>query len=143
MKHQKFYSFGFSAVEAIIALFIAGAFVIAGYQLYSVVAVNSGETRRHAVASNLVYTLLRAATNVIPSAPTCPPIEPTPWDIDGIDLETVDVSELGLSNVTIEAKLSAPFGCQSGQNVLRVEIAIEYGTIPREKVSHAVYAQQQ
>ena len=58
---------GFTAVELLVTLFIAAAFLIAGYQLFSVVVRDGGATRAEAKAANVAYDYLRkyapSATN--------------------------------------------------------------------------------
>lgn len=50
---------GFSTVELIITLFVASIFLVAGYQLYSVIIKDGGETRLQAKAGNLAYDYLQ------------------------------------------------------------------------------------
>jgi prepilin-type N-terminal cleavage/methylation domain-containing protein len=50
---------GFSAVELLITLFIAAAFVATGYQLYSVIIQDGEAAREQAKASNIAYDNLR------------------------------------------------------------------------------------
>ena len=55
MNHQSNQS-GFTAVELLITLFIAVAFIATGYQLYTAILKDSAETRNQANASNIVKT---------------------------------------------------------------------------------------
>ena len=50
---------GFTAVELLVTLFIAAAFLIAGYQLFSLVVRDGGATRAEAKAANVAYDYLR------------------------------------------------------------------------------------
>ena len=58
---------GFTAVELLITLFVAAAFIVAGYQLFNIVMKDGGETRAESRAGNVAYDYLRrytdAATN--------------------------------------------------------------------------------
>lgn len=46
---------GFSAVELLVSLFVAAMFLSAGYQLYSIVIKNGGETRAQSTASSIAF----------------------------------------------------------------------------------------
>lgn len=50
---------GFTAVELLVTLFVAAAFLVAGYQLFSVVVREGGATRAEAKAANFAYEQLR------------------------------------------------------------------------------------
>lgn len=126
---------GFSAVEVLIALFIAAAFVTIGYQLYSVVAINSAQTRQQAKASNIAYDQLQRSAAVVSTCSTTTVSQ-------NIDPSTVDTS--GLNNVRITVLTSAPYGCEVTPAVLLVKVTVAYGgASPQDEVSHAIYASQQ
>lgn len=50
---------GFTVVETMITLVIAGIFLLSGYQLFLAVDARSVEIRRMSVASNIAYSNLR------------------------------------------------------------------------------------
>ena len=123
---------GFSAVELLITLFIAVAFVVTGYQLYSIVVGDGGEARARAIASNLAYENLR---RVSATTPPCP-ASPTTTAITA-------PAGSGLDRPAISQVISAPKGCTSGawtDKIMKVQINIIYGPNEnRQEVSHAVY----
>lgn len=117
---------GFSAVELLITLFVAAAFLIAGYQLFAVVIRESGSTNAETKASNVAYDYLRqyeaSATN--PCSPQTL-MNASPVTIDGL----VDVA----ATVTITCPNA------SLTRLSRVEVRIEYNN-PRKNVVYATYS---
>jgi Tfp pilus assembly protein PilV len=117
---------GFSAVELLITLFIATAFIATGYQLYSIIIKNGSEARFRAKASNIAYDNLRRyapqATN------PCAAVTPTP-------APTIPVGT-GLSNTSITVTISCPFGV--GDETAKVQVSVKYST-PQQEVIHAIY----
>ena len=119
---------GFSAVELLITIFIAVAFLASGYQLYSAVVRNGADTRNQTTASNIAYDYLRrftaSATNpctAIPNSSLAPTI-PT-----GTTLPAA----------TIAANITCPFGSTSGTSLLVV--TVNYGNTNPKQVQHAIY----
>lgn len=61
-RHKAFESSeGFSAVELLITLFIAAAFLFTGYQLYRTITADSTQARMQSRASNAAYDFLQQA----------------------------------------------------------------------------------
>lgn len=120
---------GFSAIELLITLFVAAAFLATGYQLYYTVIESSGQTRLRAIANNIAYDKLRfyaaKATNpctAITNATLAPTIP----------------ANSGLGSPTITAALTCPFGTSS--TVTQVDIQIGYGPASnRENTRHVIY----
>lgn len=123
---------GFSAVELLITLFIAVAFIATGYQLYSTIVKDGGEARFRARASNLAYENLRRAGD---TNPTCSATA-------AVSTPAVP-SNNGLDAPVITQTISAPQGCNGTtwkDRVMRVEIRVTYGPQSnRQEVTHAVY----
>lgn len=115
---------GFSAAELLITLFIGVAFIIAGYQLYSVVINDSAEVRLHSTANNIAYHHLRVASANVD--PTCSTSGPTTTTITDDYLPPT-------SQLTITR--TCPFGTSSA--ISKVVTRVTYGS---EEVSHAAYA---
>lgn len=118
---------GFSAVELLITLFIAAAFIATGFQLYSIVIDDGGEARARSRASNIAYAALRQygaqATN--PCSVFTP--SPTPSIPSGSGLP---------SNATMNVSVSCPHGTNTATT--KVQVTITYGS-PQEEVKHALY----
>ena len=136
MKNNHFNESGFSAVELLITLFIAVAFIATGYQLYSAIVKDGGDARFRARASNLAYeNLRRAASTVYPCSAT--PAVTTPTAPSGS----------GLDNPVITQTISAPQGCAGAlwtNKVMKVEMRVQYGpSTNRQEVTHAVYTAPQ
>ncbi len=116
---------GFSAVELLITLFIATAFIATGYQLYSIIIKGGGDARMQAKASNIAYDNLRRyapqATN------PCSVFTPTP---------TPSVPAGSLPNATITISVTCPYG--TAVSVTKVQVSVTYGT-PQQEVDHALY----
>ena len=121
---------GFSAVELLITLFIAVAFLATGHQLYTSIISDSGATRQQAKASNVAYDYLRRYTGSI----TSPCSDSTP-----LNNTTVSPVPDGLSNVKVTVTISCPQPSLS--SLSRVEVRVTYGA-DSEEVVHAMYATQ-
>jgi prepilin-type N-terminal cleavage/methylation domain-containing protein len=91
---------GFTAVELLITLFVAAAFLVAGYQLYNVIIKDSGNTRAQARASNVAYDYMRRYS---PSA-TNPCTAQTP-------LTDAPISVAGIGSATVTVAISCPCTC--------------------------------
>lgn len=116
---------GFSAIELLITLFIAAAFLATGYQLYSIVLKSSVTSRSRALASNIAYDALRRysaqATN------PCSTVTPTP-------LPTIPTGS-GITNAAITVTFSCPYGVTSPTS--KIQVTVTYGTSGGE-VDHAL-----
>jgi Tfp pilus assembly protein PilE len=118
---------GFSAVELLITLFIAVAFIATGYQLYTIVIKDGGESRARAKASNIAYDNLRKYSSLVtnPCTATSSP-SPTP---------TIPAGS-GLTATTLTVTFSCPYGTSSA--VTEVKVQLLYGS-PQQEVAHAMY----
>ncbi len=116
---------GFSAVELLITLFIAAAFITTGYQLYTIVVKSGTDTRSQSRASNIAYDNLRRYTPQVTSPCTAITPSPTP---------TIPAGS-GLANPSITVTVSCPYGLIG---LSKVEVSVKYGT-PQQEVIHAIY----
>ena len=116
---------GFSAVELLITLFIAAAFLISGYQLYAVVIKDGGEARMQSSASNVATDYLQRYK----SSATNPCTTSTP-------LTDSSITVPGLSNVTVSVAITCPYS--STTSVSKILVTIKYGT-PQKTISNATY----
>jgi Tfp pilus assembly protein PilV len=117
---------GFSAIELLITLFIASAFLISGYQLYAVVIKDSGNARMLARAANISEDYLNQyksrATN------PCIVVQPLPTNYD----ITVD----GLPNATVTVTITCPYAATA--TVSKISVTIKYGNdSPQKEVVNA------
>lgn len=116
---------GFTAVELLITLFVAAAFLVAGYQLFNVVIQDGGETRAEARAANVAYDYMRryseAATNPCATA--------TPLSNSSI---TVD----SLTDVTLTVALSCPQA--DAPSLSRIDVTITYNS-PQKTTTYTTY----
>ncbi len=122
---------GFSAVELLITLFVAAAFLVAGYQLYFVVIKDNGQTRAQSRAANVAYNYLRQYSPTV-TAP-CSPATP-------LNNSTVNVS--GLANVTVSVIITCPYSASTGTNsainISRVEADVSYGN-PAQTLKYSTF----
>src|SRR5680860_418923 len=94
---------GFSAVELLITLFIAAAFMISGFQLYALVIKDGGEAGTLARAGNSSTKYLKRYK----SSATSPCTEQTPLTDEPISAIP------GLTNVTASVGISCPYSSAS------------------------------
>lgn len=124
MKNLKKQS-GFTTVELLITLFIAAAFLMSGYQLYSLIIKDGGDARATAKASNVAYDYLQRYK---PSA-TNPCTVQSPLTDQSITVDT-------LSNVTISVAITCPYS--STTSVSKVLVTMKYNN-PQQTISNATY----
>lgn len=117
---------GFTAVELLVTLFVAAAFLIASYQLFNLVIKDGGATRSESRAANIAYDYLRKYTA---SSTTIPCTASTP-------LTNAPLSVDGLTSVTISITVSClPDALNS---LSKVEATISYNN-PVQTVKYATY----
>jgi len=124
---------GFTAVELLITLFIAAAFLISGYQLFAVIIKNSGEARAQVRAGNEAYNYLQQYK----SDPTLikNPCVSNPTAINNQSI-TVD----GLVNVFLDVKISCPYvGISNLSAVSKITVTVKYNN-PQLEVKNSTYA---
>jgi prepilin-type N-terminal cleavage/methylation domain-containing protein len=114
---------GFSAIELLITLFVAAAFLATGYQLYYAIIDSGGKARTQAVASSIAYDRLRLYTAQATTNCTTKTFSPT------------IPSGSGLGSATITANITCPYG---STRTSQVNVTITYGS-PAEKVRHVIY----
>ena len=124
---------GFSTIELIITLFVASAFLFSGYQLYTMIIKDGGETRAQARASNAAYGYLqdyKADTNFIENPCNASPINPPPSDKD----ISGEVSKLANPKLTVT--ITCPYETEA-PSVTKIEVTIKYGN--NKSVTQATY----
>lgn len=117
---------GFTAVELLITLFVAAAFLIASYQLFNLIVRDSGATRSESRAANVAYDYLRqyaASATTIPCTASSP-LNAAPLAVDGLTNATIDVTVSCLPGAI--ASLS------------KVQVDVTYN-VPTQTVSYATY----
>ena len=116
---------GFSAIELLITLFIAAAFLMSGYQLYDVIMKDGGETSAQARASNTAYDYLQRYKTTA----TNPCTAQTP-------LTNQSITVSNLSSVTATVAITCPYS--SVTSISKVQVTINYNT-PQKTISNATY----
>jgi prepilin-type N-terminal cleavage/methylation domain-containing protein len=117
---------GFTAVELLVTLFVAAAFLIAAYQLFNLVVKDGGATRSESRAANVAYDYLRqyaASATTIPCTASSP-LNNAPLSIDGLTSVTV--------NVTVSCLPDAI------SSLSKVEVAVTYNN-PAQTIKYATY----
>ncbi len=116
---------GFSAIELLISLFIAAAFIFTGYQLFSVVMKDGNTARLRSRAGNVAYENLQKyspsttapCTALSSASPTAPSDLPA---------------------ATISVTFSCPYGTAS--STTRIQVVVSYGfETPKQTVMEAIY----
>lgn len=119
--------YGFTIVELLITMFVAVAFLLAGYQLYSLMIKDSGETTMQTKASNQAYEYLQQYKSMA----TNPCTSQTPATDQSIEID-------GLYNVKYSISISCPYG--TGSSLSKVEINLKYGDkLPQQTIKNATY----
>jgi prepilin-type N-terminal cleavage/methylation domain-containing protein len=119
---------GFTAVELLITLFVAVAFLVAGYQLYNVILKVGGNVRGQATASNVAYDYMRRYS---PSA-TNPCTVLTP-------LSNSPISVSGIGNVNVTVAFTCPYAAV--MNVTKITVTVNYNS-PTQTVVYGTYVEQ-
>lgn len=114
---------GFSAVELMISLFIAVAFIGAGYQLYSVILRDGSDAKLRARANDIAYEMLR--TYSVQATNPCTTITPT------ATLPT----PTNLPNASASVAITCPY---NSNPISKVSVTVSYGT-PQQEVVHALF----
>jgi len=116
---------GFTTIELLITLFVAAAFLMSGYQLYSLIIKDSGEARNQAQASNVAFDYLQryksSATNPCTANPT---------------LYSGAVTVNNLTNATVTVTATCPY--TSLTSVTKIVSTVRYND-PQQSVSSATY----
>ena len=115
---------GFTAVELLVTLFVAVAFIATSYQLYSAIVRDSGDARFRAKASNIAYAELRKQADTSTSGCVAQPSTSFPIPTNhGLDQPS------GTVTVT----------CRSA-DLAKVEVVVAYGpSYARKDVRHAIF----
>lgn len=113
---------GFTAVELLITLFVAAAFLIAAYQLFNLVVKDGGSTRAESRAANVAYSYLRqyaASSTTIPCTASNP-VSGAAISIDGLASVTINIDITCLPNaVTSLSKVTATIMYNNPQQTLK------------------------
>lgn len=123
---------GFSAIELLITIFVAAAFLAAGYQLYSAVLRYGSDTRNQTTASNIAYDYLRRYSSQATNP--CTVVTPTPAPT----IPTPPAGGTALPSPSITASITCPYGTSNGTSLVSVTVTYGY-TSPQKQVQHAVY----
>lgn len=125
---------GFTAVELLITLFVAAAFLVTGFQLYTFILRSGSASYQMALANNAAYVNLRQLASSSPDCASLP--SSTSAALTGVT---------GLTSPTITQTVTAPYGCPWGgsNSIMKVEINVTYGpSNNRQGVYHALYVQR-
>lgn|GEM_PF-294585 len=116
---------GMTVVELLITLFVASAFLISGFQLYTTIIRDGGEARAQAKASSVVNEYLKEYELEV----TMPCSGQTPLNNEEVEIE-------GLSAVFVTVNITCPF--PDNTQVSNVVVVLTYGS-SASVVSTAAY----
>lgn len=123
---------GLTTVEVLFSLIAVTLFIIAGFQLYSVVLSGTLEARSRSKATNIAYNHLRHIGNIFSMA-DCP-------DGELIAAQT-PFAEESLPGLKITSAITAPYTCTA--KLIRIDVTVDYnvnGSDRREK--QTIYVQK-
>lgn len=118
---------GFTAVELLITLFVAAAFLIAGYQLFNVVIKDGGEARTQAVAANTAYEYMRRYTTSAQNP--C---------VASVPLNNSSVTVTGLVDTYVTVSITCPQA--STPAISKVDVTVTYAYFGDKSVRYAIFA---
>ncbi len=124
MKKQRLQS-GFTAVELLITLFVAAAFLIASYQLFNVVIKDGGNARAQSRAANVAYDYMRRYS----TSATNPCSAQTP-------LTNSSITADGLTNTKLTVAISCP--AFSTNDISKIDVTVTYNT-PTQTVKYSTF----
>lgn len=119
---------GFTAIELLITLFVAAAFLVSGYQLYTIIIKDSGNTRAQSRASNVAYDYMRRYS----TSAVSPCVASTP-------LNSASINVSNISAVTITVALSCPYSAVP--TITKVTATVNYNN-PQQTVTYATYVKK-
>lgn len=119
---------GFTAVELLVTLFVAAAFLVAGYQLYNVVIKDGGQTRAQSRASNVAYDYMRRYS----ASASTPCSSSTP-------LSGSPITVAGLGATTITVALTCPYA--SLTTITKITVTVLYNN-PQQSVVYSTYVKR-
>jgi Tfp pilus assembly protein PilX len=126
MKQQN----GLSSVELIVALLVAGLFLISGYQLYTYVFRNGTQTAQQAEASNVAYAAMRKKAASITSQSVC---------VDSGSPTIENYTGTTIPSATISTSVSCPYTTSSLDIVSKITVTVTYTDSEGTKtVTHAM-----
>lgn len=124
---------GFSAIELLITLFIAAAFLLTGYQLYLAIIRDSGEVQQRTRASAIATSYLQQYSALVPE--TCPAAPSNALS------KVLSPRPEGLTQAIIAISYSCPSNSPS-PGLTKVKVELQYGLTPEESVTHVSYAKR-
>lgn len=116
---------GFTAVELLVTLFVAAAFLLAGYQLYGLIIKDGGQTRSQTRASNVAYDYLQRYKTTA----TNPCTVSTP-------VNNLSIVVTNLSNVTVTVAITCPYALNT--SISKVQVTLGYNN-PKLTIINATY----
>lgn len=116
---------GFSVVELLLTLFVAGAFLIAGYQLYATIITNSSNNQIQSSASVIADEYLQKYKAKATKPCTAQTI-----------LSSQAVESDNLTDVTVSVSITCPYGTSS--SVSKITSTVAYNT-PQQTFTTATF----
>ncbi len=130
---------GFSAVELLITLFVAAAFLISGYQLYIFAVKDGGTSRTQAAASREVDNYISRYKNFATDACTSqsPLVDniTTPGNPINYPITT---NVPGIGTATIRVDITCPFS-PTDTATSQIKVTLTYGSPTKTMVSSTLY----
>lgn len=108
------YKQGFSAIELLITLFIAAAFLVTGYQLYNITLKDGGKVRSSTTAYNLANNYVEM--NKYVATNPCTVLTP---------LNNSSVVVPNMSEVKVTVNITCPYGTAS--SISKILVTVSYG----------------
>lgn len=116
---------GFTAIELLITLFVAAAFLVAAYQLFNVVIKDGGQARAESRASNLAYDYMRRyASSATDPCVASTPITDAPITVDSLTNVTVSVAVICLPSMS--------------SNLSKIEVTVKYNS-PQQTLTYDTF----
>jgi prepilin-type N-terminal cleavage/methylation domain-containing protein len=118
---------GFTIIELLVTLFVAAAFLTAGFMLYIYVLRDGGQARAATNASNVAYDYMRRYAGTAQS----PCVQPSPQP-----LINSPITVSSLTNVTVSVSITCPSTVTP--SLSRIDVTVLYNN-PQQTMKYTTY----
>jgi len=119
---------GFTTVELLVTLFVAVAFLMSGYQLYSMIINDGGEVRARAKASNVAYKYLQQKQLQVLASTNC----------NAVGITQIPIAADDQPSTSITYEVLCPYAPQIN-TISKILIKVNYSYNGAKTVTNSTY----